>query len=372
MLIWNQPAFTRRCIESVLAHTRTPVRLLLVDNGSDAPTQAHLASVASRGSVQVQTLRNETNEGFARGMNRGLRASGAPWVCLLNNDTVVTDGWLERMLAVGQAHPEIGLINPSSNTFNDRPGAGTSLAAHAATAAGRTPEYVEVGTCVGFCWLIRRAVIEAIGVLDESSGLAFFEDTEYCRRAAQAGWQSAVAQRAYVWHAEHQTVRRLPQRQRLFRENQRRFEARWGRLLRLAYVVRPQDAGAPKRMASALRWAVATARRGAIVQLWIPTAQRVERNALFAAAGLVPHADVQCIAAPRDGWRLTVWMWRRLVSRRLSPRRPKLFDFVIIDDVARAQRLTEWRWWHGADILSHTDGDTLNRLWQSRSRSQSS
>ena len=97
VLVWNQPALTRRCVESVLAHTRTPARLLLVDNGSDAPTQAYLASVASHGSVQVQTLRNDTNEGFARGMNRGLRASGAPWVCLLNNDTIVTPGWLTEL-----------------------------------------------------------------------------------------------------------------------------------------------------------------------------------------------------------------------------------------------------------------------------------
>ena len=137
VLVWNQPAITRRCIESLFACTHRPVRLLIVDNGSDAPTRAYLATVVSQHSIEVIHLRSETNEGFARGMNYGLRTSTAPWTCLLNNDTIVTDGWLDRMLEVGAAYSEIGLINPVSNTFGDRPKAGASLTEHAAAVGAR-------------------------------------------------------------------------------------------------------------------------------------------------------------------------------------------------------------------------------------------
>lgn len=367
LLVWNQPEATRRCIESLFACTHRPVRLLLVDNGSDAPTRTYLETVVSRGPVEVVHLRSETNEGFARGMNRGLRASTTPWVCLLNNDTILTEGWLDRLLEVGEAHPEVGLINPVSNTFGDGPPPGVDLAEHAASVGKRPPGYVEMGACVGFCWLIRRAVIERIGLLDEAMGLAFFEDTDYSRRAAQAGFRSVVARRAYVHHEEHRTVRALPQREALFRENRRRFEAKWGKMLRVGYAA---AAGDPQTLAPDIRRAVMLARRGALVQVFLPTMRAVESSAYFAAAGVAPHADVHLLGTPR-GWRQVPWLLWRLTARRLTRRPPKLFDLLIAPDAGTAQTLRRWRWLHRAEVVLRDDAKELDRLWQIRSQSPS-
>ena len=370
VLVWNQPRLTRRCVESLFAHTHVPARLFIVDNGSDAPTRDYLASLGSRGPIEVTLLRNETNEGFARGMNRGLAASRAPWVCLLNNDTVVTEGWLERMLDVGQVHPDIGLINPVSNIFGHRPAPGTDLATHAAVVGAQPASYVEVGACIGFCWLIRRTVIEAIGYLDEAMGLAFFEDTEYCRRAWQAGFRSVVAQRAYVFHEEHASVRLLPQRRQLFEENAKRFQAKWGKTLRVGYCI-PPDAATPQTLAPHLRYAVALARRGAIVQLFIPASAPLDRRACWQAAEIVPHADVHLFRIP-NGWRGQLWLWWRLVNRRLSVRPPKLFDLCLTPDDGAASALARWRAWHGADVVPYTDQEQLDRQWLTHSRFPSS
>src|SRR3989338_7852427 len=122
LLSWNHLEETRPCLESLLAATRVPCRLLIVENGSEEDVRAFLAEVKPRGAIQeVVVLQNERNEGFPRGMNRGIRASTAPFVCLLNNDLRFTVGWLQEMINVAGSHPTIGVVNPESNTFGNRP-----------------------------------------------------------------------------------------------------------------------------------------------------------------------------------------------------------------------------------------------------------
>ena len=128
LLSWNQLEQTQLCLETLFTHTSVPCRLFIVDNGSRPDVRAFLAGVAPRGAIrEVTLLQNETNEGFPKGMNRGLAASTAPFVCLLNNDLRFAPGWLEEMLEVARAHPEIGVINPESNTFGHYPPVGVSL-----------------------------------------------------------------------------------------------------------------------------------------------------------------------------------------------------------------------------------------------------
>ena len=113
LLSWDHLEQTQPCLETLIGSTRVPCRLLIVDNGSEAPARQFLAGVQPRGAIQeVRLIQNETNEGFPRGMNRGIQASSAPYVCLLNNDLRFTHGWLEEMLAVAEANPQIGVLNP--------------------------------------------------------------------------------------------------------------------------------------------------------------------------------------------------------------------------------------------------------------------
>ena len=103
-----------RQFASALGEARNPAAVTAAD------VRAFLATVRPQGAIQeVSLLQNEANEGFPKGMNRGIRASSAPYVCLLNNDLVVGPGWLTRMLAVAEAHPEVGVLNPA-NQARDR------------------------------------------------------------------------------------------------------------------------------------------------------------------------------------------------------------------------------------------------------------
>jgi GT2 family glycosyltransferase len=238
LLTRNHLECTKPCVESILKHTHIPSRLIIIDNGSDEQkAKEYLKSLQGNGLIKIEIFYNETNEGFPRAMNKGLRYSSAPYVCLLNNDTLVTEGWLEDMLNIARQNPQIGILNPSSNTFNRYPDKGESLDSFAERLKSQKGKWAETGSCVGFCMLIKREVIEKIGLLDESFGMAYAEDKDYCRRAQEAGYICARTKGSYVYHIGDQTFRELPGRDELFKQNTEILHKRWGRPQRIIYVV---------------------------------------------------------------------------------------------------------------------------------------
>lgn len=207
----------RRCLASVLRHTLPPYRLILVDDGSQAPTRDYLAEFArDQGAVLI---RHEEAQGYTRAANVGLRRSDAPWVVLLNSDTLVTPQWLDRLIMCAQSDARIGIVGPLSNTASwqsvpqiehngdwaDNPlpegwsidDMGRRIAAHSARL------YVPMPLLNGFCLLIKRGLIEAIGLFDEDAfGAGYGEENDYCLRAGEAGWRLALADDVYVYHAQ--------------------------------------------------------------------------------------------------------------------------------------------------------------------------
>jgi len=358
LLTWNHLELVQPCIETLLRHTTLPARLLIIDNGSDLPAHEYLQRVTGTPHVTVELLRNETNEGFRKGMNKGLRVSRAPSVCLLNNDTLVTPGWLERMLEVADANPTIGLLNPSSNVFGDRPCRGETLEAHASHLASRRDEWVEVGSCIGFCLMIKRTVIERIGLLTEDEPGFFFEDDDYSRRAQAAGFFCVVVPSAYVYHAEHRSVRALPQRERVFRASREAYWRRWGRPLRVAYIpAGPVALGSPT-LREVLDLAVSWVRRGSTVHLYANGANGASRDQLFRSVGLVPHGDV--VFRPCASRAHTLW--------RTLKRQKKRFALILTTDDTLKTWLSAWRWAHRAVVIDPRETEQLEQGWQARSR----
>ena len=105
--------FLRLCLESVLAHTGRPCELIVVDNGSTDGTAAYLERLAER-NPGVRVITNDENRGFASACNQGAAIADAGVLVLLNDDTVVCDGWLEPLLA-HLAVPGVGMVGPSTN-----------------------------------------------------------------------------------------------------------------------------------------------------------------------------------------------------------------------------------------------------------------
>ncbi len=97
---WNQREFTRLCVQGLFRHTRRPWELIVIDNGSTDGTGDYLAGVQDASGVPVTIIANAQNVGFPRAINQGLQAARGEYLVLLNNDAVVTDGWLDQLIAL--------------------------------------------------------------------------------------------------------------------------------------------------------------------------------------------------------------------------------------------------------------------------------
>lgn len=204
-----------RCLASV-ERTRTEAqRLIVVDDGSDSETRHWLgAQVASLRGKDV-LIRRETAGGYTIAANEGLRRSSAPFVALLNSDAVVPAGWVEKLLAALESGPDIGLSGPLSNAagFQSVPDLGLMVNGLPHGMAVEDMDrlchklaantYPRVPILNGFCLMVRRSVIDRIGLFDEQTfGRGYGEENDYCFRAWDAGYSAVVACDTYVFHAK--------------------------------------------------------------------------------------------------------------------------------------------------------------------------
>lgn len=211
--------------------TDEPYELIFVDNGSTDGTIEFLES------LQNSTLiRNATNLGFPAAVNQGLEFSRGETILLLNNDTIVTTGWLRRMLDVLYGSDAIGLVGPLSNNVSGPQQVDADFE-HLADLDGSvwdrharfaTAEIVDVDRLVGFCLLIKRSVLEDVGPLDERFGIGCFEDDDFCRRARSDGYRAVIATNAFVHHFGSVTFQATGiDFARLMSENEQQFHDKW-------------------------------------------------------------------------------------------------------------------------------------------------
>jgi GT2 family glycosyltransferase len=203
---------TARCIESALAgRAADAYELVILDDATPEPRIAlDLDAFANRPGVTL--LRNESNLGFVRSVNRGMSLHPQRDVVLLNSDTEVAPGWLGRLKAAAYSGSRIATATPFSNnaTICSYPfegwtggvpgGLGLSRldALFAASLRGRT---MEIPTAVGFCMYIRRECLAELGLFDaERFGRGYGEENDFCMRAAKVGWTHVLAADAFVFH----------------------------------------------------------------------------------------------------------------------------------------------------------------------------
>ncbi|MNS31813.1 UDP-Glc:alpha-D-GlcNAc-diphosphoundecaprenol beta-1,3-glucosyltransferase WfgD [compost metagenome] len=237
MLTLNQLPVTQLCVESVLTHSTLPFELIVVDNASTDGTRAYLRELAGRDS-RVKVIYNDTNTGFAHGCNQGITWARGEVVVLLNNDTVVTEGWLEGLVAPMLKDGTIGAVGPRTNqtigpqlvTYVPY---GTDMAAMHAYARRYVHRHRGMGhralRLVGFCVAIRRAALEVIGGLDGRFGVGNFEDDDLSLRLQTAGFSLLVTDEVFIHHFGHATF--LGERVdllALLRRNGDKFAQKWG------------------------------------------------------------------------------------------------------------------------------------------------
>jgi len=197
--VYNALRSARACLESVRRFAPPWARVVVINDASDANTTEWL-----RAQRNIVLLENAENLGFVRTANKGLLYSDAPWVCLLNSDTLLTEGALERMVAGCERDPAIGLCCPLSNgavNLSVKLPPGEDVFSFARRVARTSPAlYPDAVTIVGFCLLVRREVLRTLGVFDEIFGRGYCEETDFHYRARAAGWRCVVADDTWIHH----------------------------------------------------------------------------------------------------------------------------------------------------------------------------
>ncbi len=236
--VWNQLELTRDCIEYLVRNTRYPYRLVIIDNGSEKQTEEYLKELSRDNKLKVSLIRNETNLGFVKAVNQGLEISGADYVCLLNNDVLVSEGWLSEMVDVAESDTKIGIVNPDNKEVNS--GSMNELLRYKSESLKKCPRrFTEVMAAMGFCMLIKRELILKIGLLDEIFGLGGWDDMDYSRRAWQAGYKCIAAKRSFVVHRVHSSFNSLGKvrKRQVARQTRALFWRKWGQIPRIAFII---------------------------------------------------------------------------------------------------------------------------------------
>ncbi|MGA7501467.1 MAG: glycosyltransferase [Isosphaeraceae bacterium] len=102
MPCWNQLDYTRSCLPALVRHTRPPWELIVIDIGSTDGTGIYLAGVQDVAPMWVTVVSNAQNLGFPAAINQGVKAARGDCLVLLHNDAVVTDGWLNQLIALAE------------------------------------------------------------------------------------------------------------------------------------------------------------------------------------------------------------------------------------------------------------------------------
>ena len=144
---WNQIEFTQQCIAALKSHTGPAWELIVVDNGSTDGTGTYLAGVRDMSTVPVTVVSNATNVGFPAAINQGLRLARGEYLVMLNNDVVVTDGWLDQLIALVNARS--GAAGAATGTLGNAEADGEGRPSVDSGAGSRDPRTAPLASGVG-------------------------------------------------------------------------------------------------------------------------------------------------------------------------------------------------------------------------------
>jgi GT2 family glycosyltransferase len=187
--VYNAPALTRRCIESVVACLSQSIRYIYIqDDASGAETREMLDNLPYNG---LHIYHSPRNQGFGASVNEAISRSDAFYVLVLNSDTVITEDFLPRLCEALMADPKLAIITPSGNDY-----ARDDLNRYVRKPGG----YVRTHRLRGHAFLMRRGVFLEIGGFDTEFGRGYYEDTDLGRRLNLRGWQLGVHPDAHIQH----------------------------------------------------------------------------------------------------------------------------------------------------------------------------
>lgn len=210
--IYNAYEDLCKCLTSIYRNTSlVENRLILINDNSSDERVKPLLDKQTKDNVIV--LHNNKNKGFSENINIGMDQSESNDVILLNSDTVVTRGWLDKMVSCAYSNEVIGTVTPLSNNAtlcsvpvfceeNELPENMTIDQVADIVERCSLEKYPRITVANGFCMLIKREVINTVGKFDaETFGRGYGEENDFCNRAEQMGYIHVMCDNTYIYHS---------------------------------------------------------------------------------------------------------------------------------------------------------------------------
>jgi len=249
---WNTKELTRQCLDSL--YSTLPdlaIEIFVVDNASNDGSP----QMVRDDFPQAHLVENSLNLGFATANNQAIHLSTGRYILLLNSDTVIKPGAIDRLVSFMEANPQAGaagarLLNPDGSqqySCSPAPTLGREIK-RMFYLPGVRPDGnyemkdwdlnlpVRVDVLLGACLLLRRQVLEIVGLMDEDYFM-YSEEVDLCARIQESGWQLYWVPQAEVIHYGGQSTRQASEEMfsRLYESKVRYFRKHHGKAALAVY-----------------------------------------------------------------------------------------------------------------------------------------
>lgn len=203
ILSFNQVEFTKNCLQSIREYTDIPYEIIVIDNNSNQETIAYLEQ-----QKDIILIKNNQNNGFAKGCNQGIKKAKGDYILLLNNDTLVTYHYLKNMMDLLLSNNDIAIVGPVTNNTIGKQKLNVNLSyenkneindlGFSIANSNKKPE--RTLRLVGFCMLFRKSFMEDLGYFDENFLIGNYEDDDLCIRTLLKQKQLWICNTSFVYH----------------------------------------------------------------------------------------------------------------------------------------------------------------------------
>jgi GT2 family glycosyltransferase len=216
---YNGLNLTIELLNSIRKLSYKNLEIFVVDNASKESPQAYLTEHFP----EVKFIRSDLNLGFAGGNNLAARKAQGEFIFYINNDAEITEGCLEKLVAMFDKRPKLGIVSPLICYFNESKGASGDLIQYAGMTqmnpltarnstigektrdTGQYAEAVPTAYAHGAAMMISRKATEKVGLMFDNFFL-YYEELDWCERIRKAGFEIYVEPRARIYHKESATV----------------------------------------------------------------------------------------------------------------------------------------------------------------------
>lgn len=199
MPVFNQLEYTKICVRSIIKNTpEDTYELIVINNGSTDGTALWLKK------KKIRAIINKKNLGVAKAWNQGIRASKGEYCCIINNDVLVTKGWLDALTGFYENKAGAGIVCPGTMEGSKRYDTDAYGLKYTSRMKG-----TEAKGLFGWCMLIKRDVFKTAGYFDESFGIGIGEDTDFRMRLKKYGFESWITGDAFIHHFGSKTIKNI-------------------------------------------------------------------------------------------------------------------------------------------------------------------